>query len=80
MAISLAWEMFVMRKGRPPGTKHGEVLRMLSRGFSNKEIAAKLNVRPRTVRYYVAFLMRKAGLSGSADHRRLVLWAAKKKI
>jgi DNA-binding NarL/FixJ family response regulator len=44
-----------------------EVLRMISRGHSNKEIAARLSVSVKTVEMHKANGMRKLGLGGRTD-------------
>lgn len=57
---------------RPPTTTHGldslsprqlEILRMLRRGLSNKEIARELDLSPYTVRTHVSALLRALGVA-----------------
>jgi DNA-binding NarL/FixJ family response regulator len=54
-----------------------EVLELLCRGFTNKEMAEKLFLSPRTVEGYKSKLMQKTGQSNSLN---LILWAAKNNI
>ena len=44
-----------------------ETLRLLGRGLQNKEIAARLGVRERTVKFHVAALMRKLGAGNRTE-------------
>jgi FixJ family two-component response regulator len=50
-----------------------EVMRLVADGFSNKEIANKLNISPRTVENYRAWVMEKMGASNLADLVRKVI-------
>jgi DNA-binding NarL/FixJ family response regulator len=64
--------MFIERVSSPPRPvsadqvaftdREKEVLKMLVRGQSNKEIGAPLGIRERTVKAHVAKLMRKVGV------------------
>jgi len=55
--------------GRAPGIteRETEVLRLVARGHSNKEIAASLGVSVKTVEVHKANAMRKLGLQGRID-------------
>ncbi len=44
-----------------------DVLRMIARGYSNKEIAAELDISVKTVEVHKANVMRKLGLRGRTD-------------
>ena len=44
-----------------------EVVRLIARGFSNKEIAAQLDLSPKTVETYKARSLEKLGLSSRSD-------------
>lgn len=50
-----------------------EVMYLVGEGFSNKEIALKLNISPRTVENYRAWVMEKMGATNLADLVRKVL-------
>jgi len=56
------------RPERPAGLSEleVEVLRLLARGLSNKEIAARLTIAPKTVGHHVAHIYAKAGVSTRA--------------
>jgi two-component system, NarL family, response regulator LiaR len=54
-----------------------ELLNNLSQGLSNKEIADKMFISPRTVEGYKSKLMQKTGLNNSLN---LILWAIKNNI
>ena len=54
-----------------------ELLNNLSQGLSNKEIAEKMFISPRTVEGYKSKLMQKTGLNNSLN---LILWAIKNNI
>jgi DNA-binding NarL/FixJ family response regulator len=47
--------------------REAEVLRMIARGFSNKEIASQLDLSVKTIEVHKANGMRKLGLKGRAD-------------
>jgi DNA-binding NarL/FixJ family response regulator len=51
----------------PPSTRELDVLRRVSRGYSNKEIAADLTLSVKTVEVHKANAMRKLGLSGRIE-------------
>jgi two-component system response regulator FixJ len=50
-----------------------EVMHLVADGFSNKEIALKLDISPRTVENYRAWVMEKMGASNLADLVRKVI-------
>ena len=50
-----------------------EVLRLVSQGYSNKEIAAKLEVSTKTIEVHKANAMRKLGLNGRTELLRFAL-------
>ncbi len=47
--------------------REAEVVRLIARGFSNKEIAAQLDVSSKTVETYKARSLEKLGLSSRSD-------------
>jgi DNA-binding NarL/FixJ family response regulator len=47
--------------------RESEVLRLIAIGYSNKEVAAKLNISVKTVEVHKANAMRKLGLAGRVD-------------
>jgi DNA-binding NarL/FixJ family response regulator len=53
--------------------REGEVARLISQGYSNKEIAARLEISPKTVETYKYRVMEKLGLRNRADFIRLAL-------
>jgi DNA-binding NarL/FixJ family response regulator len=56
------------RQGIPPITaRETEVLRLVSQGYSNKEIAARLEISIKTVEVHKANAMRKLGLNGRIE-------------
>jgi two-component system response regulator FixJ len=50
-----------------------EVMRLVAEGFSNKEIAQRLDISPRTVENYRAWVMEKMGAKNLADLVRKVM-------
>ncbi len=61
-------------RGLPAVTdREGEVLRWVSRGYSNKEIAGKLDVSTKTIEVHKANAMRKLGLRGRIELLRYAL-------
>jgi LuxR family transcriptional regulator, regulator of acetate metabolism len=48
-------------------TREAEVLRLLARGLSNRQIAQQLVVREGTIKYHVKNILRKLGAAGRAD-------------
>jgi two-component system, LuxR family, response regulator FixJ len=50
-----------------------EVMHLVTEGFSNKEIAQRLNISPRTVENYRAWVMEKMGANNLADLVRKVI-------
>lgn len=50
-----------------------EVLRLVSQGYSNKEIAAKLDVSTKTIEVHKANAMRKLGLTGRIELLRFAM-------
>jgi DNA-binding NarL/FixJ family response regulator len=53
------------------------IVQLLAEGCTNQEIADRVNLSVRSVKWYTAELMREAGLTGSGDERRLIVWAVK---
>jgi DNA-binding NarL/FixJ family response regulator len=53
--------------------RQGEVLNLLLRGWSNKEIGAHLGMTERTVKSHLRILFLKAGISGTVANPRIVL-------
>ena len=53
--------------------REAEVLRLIARGYSNKEIAAQLAISVKTVETYKARSMEKLGLTGRADIVRFAI-------
>jgi DNA-binding NarL/FixJ family response regulator len=65
---------FLAREGKPLGKagvtvsqRESDVLRLIASGYSNKEIAAQLNLSVKTIEAHKANAMRKLGLSGRID-------------
>lgn len=52
---------------KPLTRREGEVLRWLANGHANKEIASRLGVSERTVKFHVASILRKLGASTRTD-------------
>ena len=64
----------VVHDDRPRLTaREREVLGLLSRGMTNKEIGATLAVRPKTVMHHTSAIYRKLGVRGRSE---AVVWAA----
>ena len=62
------------RSGVPVITeRESEVLRLVAQGYSNKEIAARLELSTKTIEVHKANAMRKIGLSGRIDLLRYAL-------
>jgi DNA-binding NarL/FixJ family response regulator len=57
----------VGKAGATISDREAEVLRMIASGYSNKEIAARLDVSVKTVEAHKSNAMRKLGLSGRID-------------
>ena len=55
------------KAGASLSEREAEVLRMIASGYSNKEIAAKLDLSVKTVEAHKANAMRKLGLTGRID-------------
>ena len=53
--------------------RQAEVLRLLSAGMSNKQIAAELYLSPATVERHLATIYRKLGLAGRVEAARYAL-------
>ena len=74
---ALAGEILVGFAGKAPGRgsrredelsdREAEVVRLIARGFSNKEIAAQLDLSSKTVETYKARSLEKLGLSSRSD-------------
>ena len=47
----------------PLSHKEMEVLQLVARGFTNKEIASALSISPKTIEYYLSNIMRKTDSS-----------------
>ena len=65
---------FLAREGKPLGKagvtvsqRESDVLRLIASGYSNKEIAAQLNLSVKTIEAHKANAMRKLGLTGRID-------------
>jgi DNA-binding NarL/FixJ family response regulator len=56
-----------MKTGEPISPRETEVLRDIARGYSNKEIAARLQISIKTVETYKARLMEKLKLRSRVD-------------
>jgi two-component system response regulator FixJ len=50
-----------------------EVMHLVAQGLSNKQIAARLSISPRTVEYYRAWVMERMGAANVAELVRKVL-------
>src|SRR4029450_13686937 len=57
----------VTKSGVTITERESEVLRLIASGYSNKEIAARLNLSVKTVGAHKAHAMRKLGLNGRID-------------
>ncbi|HKH72046.1 MAG TPA: response regulator transcription factor [Vicinamibacterales bacterium] len=55
------------QSGGTPSEREAEVLRLISAGYSNKEIASRLTLSVKTVEAHKANAMRKLGLNGRID-------------
>jgi DNA-binding NarL/FixJ family response regulator len=68
---------FVSRARKRPGStltdRETEVLRLIARGYSNKEIALELDLSVKTVEVHKANSMRKLGLRGRVDIVRFAI-------
>jgi len=60
-------------EGAALSDREEEVLRLIARGYANKEIAARLGVSVKTIETYKARSMEKLGLDGRADIVRYAL-------
>ena len=63
-----------VRGERPAGLteREMEVLRLVTEGLSNKEIAHKLKVKKRTVEFHVGNILRKLGIASQVE---AAVWA-----
>jgi DNA-binding NarL/FixJ family response regulator len=68
------------KRGGPTGRRAGSLtekeemaLRLVARGYTNKEVAAQLQLSPKTVEAYKARFGRKLGLHGRAETVRYAL-------
>ncbi len=62
---------------KPLTPRETEVLRKITEGLSNKEIAKKLGISVETVKEHIRNLLRKTGL---ADRTQAALWAVRNNI
>jgi DNA-binding CsgD family transcriptional regulator len=53
--------------GFPLSRRQGEVLTNIAQNLSNKEIAAKLNISVRTIKFHVSSLLEKFDVRGRVD-------------
>ena len=53
--------------------RQAEVMHLVAHGLSNKQIAARLGISPRTVENYRAWVMERMGAANVADLVRKVL-------
>ena len=51
----------------PPTAREGEVLGLLARGFSNKQIARELHISEHTVKFHISSLYAKLGVGNRAE-------------
>lgn len=51
----------------PPTAREGEVLGLLARGLSNKQIARELNISEHTVKFHISSLYAKLGVGNRAE-------------
>jgi len=56
-------------------TREGEVLRLLARGYSDKEAAAQLSISPATVDTHVRKIFRKLSINSRVELRRMLTWS-----
>ncbi len=57
----------ISKSGAQVTERESEVLRLIASGYSNKEIAARLDLSVKTVEAHKANAMRKLGLTGRID-------------
>jgi RNA polymerase sigma factor (sigma-70 family) len=58
-------------------TREREVLRLIARGYSYKEIARELAISPKTVETHVSAVLRKLQLS---NRHELTVWAIDRRL
>jgi DNA-binding NarL/FixJ family response regulator len=51
----------------PPTAREGEVLGLLARGLSNKQIARELGISEHTVKFHISSLYAKLGVGNRAE-------------
>jgi DNA-binding NarL/FixJ family response regulator len=56
-----------------------KIKRLIKKGFTDKEIAAKMNMSLQGIVYHISKLYRAAGLYGRGDNRRFMAWLFKGK-
>lgn len=47
--------------------REGEVLQLLTRGYTNREIASELTISVKTARVHVSHILHKLGVAGRVD-------------
>ncbi len=64
---ALAEAPAVEELSEPPTAREGEVLGLLARGFSNKQIARELHISEHTVKFHISSLYAKLGVGNRAE-------------
>jgi len=75
LSTPVALEVAEGRMGRGPGgltPREVDVLRLVARGLTNKEITARLGVKERTVEFHLTNILRKLG---TASRVEAAVWA-----
>lgn len=63
-----------------PSPRQNEVLKLAARGLCNKEIAVRLGLKERTVKFHISELHKKIGAYGHCGHVAIVIFAYEKGI